>query len=354
MILSDLIRAAVDRPLDAAEAEAAFDEVMQGRASAAQIAALLVAIRARGAVAAEVAGGVRALRRAMIPVPAGDLSGLVDTCGTGGGSLTTFNISTAAALLASGLGVPVAKHGNRSFTSRCGSADVLEALGVRLDLPPERQAAILRSTGIVFMFAPNHHPAMRHVGPVRRELGLFTIMNLLGPLTNPAGVRRQVVGVTDPSLLELVADALLELGHERALVVHGAPGLDEFSPLGVTEVVEIRSGGTRRYRFDAERELGWSGFDPEDLAGGDSDENAAIVGAVLRGERAGAARAAVLLNTAAALLVADRVEDLREGVDSARRAVDGGLGWAQLERLRAASLSDGPAQTAASQPPVRS
>src|SRR5690606_22791608 len=202
--LDELIRLAVARPLDAEEAEAAFNEVMQGRASPVQIAALLVAIRARGAAPAEVAGGVRALRRAMIPVNANGAA-VIDTCGTGGGAVTTFNISTAAALLASGLGAKVAKHGNRSFTSKCGSADVLEALGVQLEVSPERQSEILDEVGIIFMFAPGHHPAMRHVGPVRRELGMFTIMNLLGPLTNPAGARRQVIGVADPALLDLVA-----------------------------------------------------------------------------------------------------------------------------------------------------
>jgi anthranilate phosphoribosyltransferase len=336
-MLQHLIRAAVDRPLDEAEAEVAFDEIMQGRGSPAQIAALLVAIRSRGAVPAEVAGGVRALRRSMVPVDVSDAGTLVDTCGTGGGTVTTFNISTASALLASGLGVPVAKHGNRSFTSRCGSADVLEALDVDLAVPPDRQAQILAEIGIIFMFAPNHHPAMRHVGPVRRELGLFTIMNLLGPLTNPAGARRQVIGVTDANLLELVAGALVALGHEHALVVHGDPGLDELSPLGLTRIVEVRSGNARSYTFDPERELGWSDFTPENLAGGEPRENAELIEGVLRGERMGAPRCAVLLNTAAALLVGGRVGDLREGVVTAERGLDEGLGWNQLERLREAT-----------------
>src|SRR5690606_14359655 len=227
--LSTLVRIASERSLTVEEAEAAFTEVMEGRATPIQMAALLVGIRARGAAASEVAGGVRALRKAMVAVnPLGE-GPVVDTCGTGGGGFTTFNISTAAALVASAGGVRVAKHGNRSFTSRCGSADVLETLGVRLELPPEREAQILEETGIVFMFAPLHHPAMRHVGPVRRELAMPTIMNVLGPLTNPAGAKRQVVGVADRQLLELVAEALRVLGHERALVVHGEPGMDEFS-----------------------------------------------------------------------------------------------------------------------------
>jgi anthranilate phosphoribosyltransferase len=339
MSLEQLIRSAVDRPLDAQEAEDAFNEVMQGRATPVQIAALLVGIRARGIVPAEVAGGVRALRRAMVAVDATTPHTLVDTCGTGGGSLSTFNISTASALLASGLGVRIAKHGNRSFTSRCGSADVLEALGVSLDVGPQRQVELIDEIGIAFMFAPSHHPAMRHVGPIRRELGIFTIMNLLGPLTNPAGARRQVVGVTDASLLELVAGALATLGHEHALVVHGQPGVDELSPIGPTSVIEVRSGELRAFEFDPATELGWRGFDAAELAGGDPAENAATITAVLRGERDGAARAAVLLNTAAALLVAGQVEGLQEGVEEAARGLADGVGWAQLERLRKATAS---------------
>ena len=334
MILDDLVRSAVRRPLTSAEAEAAFDEVMQGRATPVQMTALLVAITARGATSAEVAGGVRALRRAMVPVPVRQNADLIDTCGTGGGALTTFNISTAAALLASGLGARVAKHGNRSFRSRCGSADVLEALGVSLELEPDEQARILDEVGIVFMFAPDHHPAMRHVGPVRRELGMFTIMNLLGPLTNPAGARRQVVGVSDPELLGLVAGALEELGHEHALVVHGAPGLDELSPLGVTSIVEVRQGEVSRIEFDAAQEFGWDPGASDELDGGSPAENAAIIAEVLQGRRGGAARAAVALNAGAALLVAGLVPDLAAGVSAAERGIRDGAGWAQLERLR--------------------
>lgn len=337
MPLQDLIRLAVDKPLTAEQAEAAFGEIMQGLATPVQIASLLIAIRTRGAVPDEVAGGVRALRAAMVPVHVNAAVGVVDTCGTGGGSVTTFNISTAAALLVSGLGIPVAKHGNRSFSSRCGSADVLESLGVRIDIPAERQSQILEEVGIVFLFAPAHHPAMRHVGPVRKELGMFTIMNLLGPLTNPAGVRRQVVGVPDPTLLPLVAGALQALGHERALVVHGEPGLDELSPLGLTHGIELVDGTLRGLRFDPQVELGWNDLDQADLAGGGPADNAAIITDVLQGKRQGAARAAVLLNAAAALLVADRVSTLTEGVAAAEQGLDQGVGWTQLERLRRAS-----------------
>jgi len=334
--LGALIRHATLRPLTAAEAEAAFSEVMEGRATPVQMAALLVAIRVRGAVPSEVAGGVRALRRAMVPVPA-DAAGLVDTCGTGGGAMTTFNISTAAALLAAGAGARVAKHGNRSFTSQCGSADVLEALGVRLELSPDEEARVLERTGIVFMFAPLHHPAMKHVGPIRRELGMPTIMNVLGPVTNPAGARRQVVGVSDPALLELIAGALAELGHDRALVVHGQPGLDELSPLGMSEVIEVMDGRWERRTFDPAAELGWERFDPGGLAGGDRRENAEKVEGVLRGRIAGAARAAVVLNAGAALYCAGLAPTLVDGVRAAEEALAAGAGWAKLEELRAAA-----------------
>jgi anthranilate phosphoribosyltransferase len=336
--LAELLRRAAAGPLTADEAERAFTEVMEGRATPVQMAALLVAIRVRGATAQEVAGGLRALRRAMVPVPA-DPDGLVDTCGTGGGSLTPFNISTAAALLAAATGVRVAKHGNRSFTSRCGSADVLEALGVRLELSPEREARVLEECGIVFMFAPLHHPAMRHVGPIRRELAMPTVMNVLGPVTNPAGARRQVVGVSDPSLLELIAGALLELGHDRALVVHGEPGMDEISPLGPTRVLELDGGTVTDRLFDPVEELGWPRYDAVGLEGGERDDNARKVMGVLKGEVGGSARAAVVLNAGAAIWVAGRAESLAAGVAAAGAALESGAGYDKLRQLRDASQS---------------
>jgi anthranilate phosphoribosyltransferase len=336
-VIDALVRAAAERPLGVQEAEAAFGEVMEGRATPVQMAALLVALRVRGATPEEVAGGVRALRRAMVAVPVLRPDEIVDTCGTGGGGLTTFNISTAAALVAAAAGVRVAKHGNRSFTSRCGSADVLEAFGVRLDLTPDAEARILEEVGIVFMFAPLHHPAMRHVAPIRRELGMPTVMNVLGPLTNPAGARRQVVGVADPALLELIAGGLRVLGHERALVVHGHPGLDELSPLGPTDVVELVDGELRRWSFDPRSELGWEPFDPADLAGGSPEENAARVRAVLRGEIGGGARAATVLNAGAAVYVGGLAGSLSEGVARAAAALDAGEGWDRLGALREAS-----------------
>jgi anthranilate phosphoribosyltransferase len=308
---------------------------MDGSASEVQMAGLLMGLRARGVTASELAGGVRALRKAMLPVGHPEPDRLVDTAGTGGGAVTTFNISTAAAFVVAGAGVPVAKHGNRSFTSRSGSADVLEALGVRIDLTPAAMGRVLSEAGIVFMFAPLLHPAMRHVGPVRRGLGVRTVMNLLGPLTNPAGARRQVVGVADEGLLDLIADALRELGHLRALVVHGAPGMDEVSPLGPTRVAELKGGVVERYVIDP-AELGLDPADAEGLAGGEPADNAAVIEAVLAGE-GGAARTAVLLNAAAALLAAGHVESWPTGVAAAATVIDDGRAASSLEALRAAS-----------------
>src|SRR5690606_5708588 len=323
--------------LSADDAEAAFRIIMEGRATHAQTAGLLVALRSKGEAPSEVAGGVRALRQAMVRLPLNGAGDVVDTCGTGGGRLTTFNISTAAAFVAAGAGVRIAKHGNRSHTSRSGSADVLEALGVPIDIDPERMPEVLEEAGIVFMFAPRMHPAMRHVAPVRRELGVPTIMNVLGPLTNPAGARRQVVGVSDPGLLELVAGALLELGHEHALVVHGEPGKDELSPIGATDVIEVRDGTLRRYRLDPAERLGWDGLDPDGLAGADPAHNARVIEDILAGRSKGAARAAVALNAGAAIYVAGKARTLEEGVADAEHVIDAGLAAAALDRLRAAS-----------------
>ncbi len=323
--------------LSVQEAEDLFTAIMEGRASPVQVAAVLVGLRVRGETSAELAGAVRALGRAMIPVPVSDGSPVLDTCGTGGGSLTTFNISTAAAFIAAGAGVRIAKHGNRSFTSRSGSADVLEALGVVIDLTPEAMAQVLDEAGIVFMFAPLLHPAMRHVAPVRRELALPTIMNLLGPLTNPAGARLQVIGVSDPALIDLVAGALLELGHDRALVVHGEPGLDEVSPLGPSDVVELKDGALRRFRFDPAALANGTGIDAEGLQGGAPEENARIIEDILAGRRGGAARFAVTLNAGAALYVAGRVESIEDGFAEAERIVDSGAAYDALRKLRDAS-----------------
>ena len=330
--LRELLEAvAGGRSLSVAEAEAAFDRFMDGTASEVQMAGLLVGLRAKGLHPHEVAGGVRALRKAMIPVTATAPDELVDTAGTGGGLLTTFNISTAAALVAAGAGVRVAKHGNRSFTSRSGSADVLEALGVRIDLTPERMGEVLAEVGIVFMFAPLLHPAMRHVAPVRRALGITTIMNVLGPLTNPAGARRQVVGVADPGLLSLIPAALAELGHLRALVVHGLPGIDEISPCGPTRVAELSSEGIREYEITPE-ELGLERVRPEELAGGDPAENARTIRAVLEGADV-PARTAVLLNATAAIVVDGGADDWESALAVASASIDEGRAARALDRL---------------------
>lgn len=333
MTLTALIGKVADgKVLTVEEAECAFLEIMEGKASPVQMAALLTGLRARGHAPSEVAGGVRALRQAMIPVGSSMAGALVDTCGTGGGAVGTFNISTAAALVAAAAGARVAKHGNRSFTSKSGSADVLEALGVTIQLSPDAMSRTLEKTGIVFMFAPLLHPAMRHVAPVRRELGIPTIMNLLGPLANPAGARRQVVGVADPDLLPLLAEALRTLGHERAMVVHGLPGMDELSPLGETLVAELKEGEIRRYRVNPE-DLGLARVSEDEIAGGEPQENAELIRGILLGDERGGARTVTLLNASAALYVSGQVEGLRAGVELAGEAISSGSAARTLELL---------------------
>jgi anthranilate phosphoribosyltransferase len=322
--------------LSESQAREAFGAVMRGDATSAQMAALLVALRVKGETTEEVAGAADALRGAMVRLPAERPDLLVDTCGTGGGTISTFNISTAAALLAAGLGVRIAKHGNRSFTSQCGSADVLEALGVPIEVSIETMERALREAGIVFMFAPLMHPAMRHVGPVRRELAIQTVMNIIGPLANPASAGRQVVGVADARRLPLIAGALRALGTVHALVVHGEPGMDEISPLGPTQVLEIRNGACREWTIDPSR----YGFAPgrvEELAGGPPAENAAAVMAVLGNGAPPTAAAAVVLNAAAALYVSGSgPTSFEDAVEAARAGLKAGAGMKSLDRLRAA------------------
>jgi len=238
--------------LSAEQTAEVFGVVMNGDATPAQIGGLLLGLRAKGETADELAGAARALRNAMVRVDATHAH-LVDTCGTGGGNVSTFNISTVAAFVASGAGAVVPKHGNRSYTSRCGSADVLEALGIRIVLDAASASRVLREAGVVFLFAPSFHPAMKHVGPVRRELGTPTLMNLVGPLANPASVKRQVIGVAEPERAPIVAEALVRLGAEHALVVHGRVGMDEISPHGVTDVWEVKDGAVRTWEIDPER-----------------------------------------------------------------------------------------------------
>jgi anthranilate phosphoribosyltransferase len=294
----------------------AFGQLMSGEAPPIHAAALLMGLRVQGETGAELAGAARALRSVMNRVELPDGIVAIDTAGTGGGSVSTFNLSTAAALVAAGAGVRVAKHGNRSFTSRCGSADVLEALGVGLTQSPERAVQVLSRAGMVFLFAPAFHPAVRHVGPVRKELGVPTVMNLVGPLANPASVRRQVIGVADPGRVAPVADALRRLGADHALVVHGAAGLDEIAPAGPTIVAEVRSGEICEWRIEPAGH-GLEFTDLDSLRGGDPAANAdRMVRLFDAPERDPGGRAAVLLNAGAALYVAGAAS-LAEGLERA-------------------------------------
>jgi anthranilate phosphoribosyltransferase len=314
----------------------AFGVVMRGEATPVLTAALLMGLRAKGETAEEIAGAAAALRSAMVRLEVSDGDQLVDTCGTGGGRVGTLNISTAAALVAAGAGVKVAKHGNRSYTSRCGSADVLEALGVDITLPPPRAAQVLERAGMVFLFAPVYHPAMRHVAPVRKELGVPTIMNLLGPLANPAGVARQVIGVSDEDRAALVAEALARLGARHALVIHAAVGMDEVSPSGLTRVWEVRDGRLSRWELDpADHELCCD--DLEGLAGGDPAANAERIERLLAGEAREPERCAVLLNAAAAIYVSGNAWSFEESVERARDALESGAGRGVLQKLKVLS-----------------
>jgi anthranilate phosphoribosyltransferase len=328
-------RLAFGDSLDAELATEAFGTVMRGEATAAQIAALLIGLRVKGETAAEVTGAARALRAAMVRLPVAESELLVDTCGTGGGAVPTFNISTAAALLAAGAGVRIAKHGNRSFTTQSGSADVLEQLGVTLEAPVELAARALDEAGITFMFAPAMHPAMRHVGPVRRELGIPTVMNIVGPLANPAGAARQVVGVAERGRMALLAGALASLGAAHALVVHGEPGMDEISPMGLTHVTEVRDGSVREWTIDP-ADYGFGGFAAADLKGGSPAENARTIVDVLSGRGGAAATAAVVLNAAGALYVAPGSRSFADCVRTAADSLASGSGTAALDRMRKA------------------
>ncbi len=333
-LLSTVRRLAAGEAADPQELTAAFDVVLKGDATPAQIAALLIGLRVRGETPAELAAVVRSFRAAMVKLPAERPDDLVDTCGTGGGSINTFNISTAAALVTAGTGLRVAKHGNRSFTTQSGSADVLEALGVSIEAPVTKMASVLVEAGIVFMFAPLMHPAMRHVGPVRRELGVQTSMNLIGPLSNPAGAGRQVFGVSDAKRLSLIGGTLAELGAVHAMVVHGE-GMDEISPFSETTVVEIRRGAVTEWKIDPKR-YGFGSGSTDQIAGGTAAKNASTVLDVLRGEGSAPASAAVVLNAAAALYVGGAAPTFDDGVSAATTAVKSGVGIVALDRLRTA------------------
>lgn len=331
-----LRRLAAGESLSAQGSAAAFGVVMRGDATAAQTAALLMGLRVKGESADELAGAARALRDAMVRLPVRDPDSLLDTCGTGGGLVHTFNISTAAAFVAAGAGARVAKHGNRSFSTKCGSADVLEALGVRIEMPVDDMRRTLDEAGIVFMFAPIMHPAMRHVGPVRREITIPTMMNLLGPLANPAGAGRQVIGVADAPRLTLVAQALAALGTTHALVVHGEPGMDEVSPMGPTRVAEIRAGKVSEWTLDP-RDFGIPVASAASLAGAEPTENARLVMATLDGKERGAPRHAVVLNAAAAIYVAGLAPDLKRAIALAEESIDNGKAAESLRGLARAA-----------------
>lgn len=314
--------------------EAAFAEIMEGKATPVGIAALLVALRTKGESVEEIVAVARALRARAVTAPCLDPR-TVDTCGTGGDGAETFNVSTVAAFVVAGAGVPVAKHGNRAATSRAGSIDVLEALGVRADLPVDAAARILGEVGIAPFFARRAHPAMRFVAPVRQELGIRTLMNCLGPLLNPTGARRQLVGVYAAALVEPLAAALGRLGGERALVVHGEDGLDEITTTAPTRAAWLAGGGVRALVLDA-RDVGLPRARAEDLRGGDAAENASIARAVLAGER-GPRRDLVLANAGAALWVADAAPDWAAGVARAAESLDSGAARAKLEALARAT-----------------
>ena len=329
---SEVISRAIDRLLAGEDigrdgAAEALDAVMSGEAGDAQTAGFLVALRAKGETAAELAGLAATIRdraQRVVPPP----GPFIDTCGTGGGR-STFNISTTSTFVVAGAGVAVAKHGNRSATSKCGSADVLEALGARIDLAPDDVSRCLEETGLGFMFAPAHHPAFRHIVPVRRALGVRTIFNMLGPLTNPAGAPRQLLGVSDPAFLERMGQALADLGCERAILVSGRDGMDEMSTGAVNDLVEVAGGGVRTAAVDPV-ELGFE--PPEDgaIAGGDPAQNAEVLRGVLAG-RPGPARDVVLLNAAAAIWLADGAPTLADAVAVARESIDDGAARERLD-----------------------
>jgi len=334
-----VLRRLLDRAdLTVDEAHAAVATMLEGAATPAQVAGFLVALRAKGTTVAEFSGMLDAMLAAATPLPLPEDLVAVDTCGTGGDGLHTINVSTIAALVVAGAGGRVCKHGNRAASSACGSADVLEALGVRIDAPPDVVARCVTEAGIGFCFAPTFHPAMRHVGPTRRELGVPTVFNLLGPCANPARVRRQVVGVSDPAHAELIARSLAANGSEHVLVVFGHDGIDELSTVGPSTVVAWRDGELTRSEVDP-MVFGLRRVTHDELRGGDATTNAAIARTVLGGA-AGPHRDVVLLNAAAALVVAGLADDLGSGIALAGAAVDDGRAAAALDRLVTTSTGD--------------
>lgn len=333
MTISEAIRLLVDnRDLTEEQAAAAMEAVMSGQATNAQIAGFLIALRMKGETVSEIAGCARTMRRHATTIrPA--RRPLIDIVGTGGDGANTFNISTAAAIVAAGAGAAVAKHGNRAVSSRCGSADVLEALGVNVDLEPTQVQQCIDETGIGFMFAPRYHEAMKFAAAPRRELAVRTVFNVLGPLTNPAGVQSYVLGVYDPALVPTMAQVLHELGVERAFVVHGAPGMDEFSICGETLVAAVEPGGIRQFSMTPE-DVGLRRAALASIMGGSVEDNAERIMMVLRGEEQGPPKDAVVLNAGAGLVVAGLADDLRAGVALAGDAIASGKAYDTLVALR--------------------
>lgn len=311
------------------EAADAFDVMMSGEATPSQMGGLLMALRVRGETVDEITGAVATMRAKMLKVAAPPDA--IDVVGTGGDASGSYNISTCAAFIVAGAGVPIAKHGNRALSSRSGAADVLAALGVRIDLAPDRISRCISEAGIGFMFAPAHHPAMKHVGPTRVELATRTIFNLLGPLSNPAGVKRQMVGVFSRQWVEPLAQVLKNLGSERAYVVHGSDGLDEITTSGPTTVAALDNGTVKTFEI-APEDVGLSKAKPEALRGGDAEANAAALLAVLKGSK-GPFRDVAVFNAAAALVVAGRAKDLKEGAAMAQKSLDSGEAEGRLDRL---------------------
>jgi anthranilate phosphoribosyltransferase len=341
-IITEAVRALVDgRALSRIEAAAAMDAIMSGAATNAQIAAFLTALRMKGETVEELIGFAQVMRQKVVRIRAHgeELAGLtgtdremlVDTCGTGGDAAGTFNVSTATAFVVAGTGLRVAKHGNRSVSSLCGSADVVETLGINLELTPAQVARCIADVGIGFLYAPLLHTAMRHVMPARREMGIRTVFNMLGPLTNPAGANAQVIGVYAAALTEPLARVLAELGTARAFVVHGADGLDEISNTGENRLSEVREGTVRTFTVRPE-EFGVGRASIAELRGGDREQNADIIRAILNGEP-GPRRDIVLMNAAAALVAGGRARELKEGVAVAARSIDSGAARAKLEAL---------------------
>lgn len=330
-MIKDAINKLAERAdLTEQEAETVMGEIMDGTATSAQIAGYLMGLRMKGETVEEIAGSVRAMRARATKIRVGD-SRVVDTCGTGGDRAHTFNISTTAAFVVAGAGLTVAKHGNRSVSSRCGSADVLAALGVKIDLQPELIADCVNEVGIGFLFAPLYHCAMKHCAATRQELGIRTLLNILGPLTNPAGARLQVVGVFDARLTELLAKVLVHLGAQHCFVVHGLDGLDEITVADRTRISEGKGGVVSSYLIDPS-EFGLSLVAPKELVGGSAEENAAITRDVLRG-RKGPKRDIVCLNAAPALVAGRKAKTLQEGFQLAQRTIDSGAAMDKLDKL---------------------